>query len=74
MPTISVDEYAKTEYERMVASAKFQQNAHPEDIESDEFYKQQVREEADQESKDRDWDDWKDDNPRGSGNKLVNRG
>ena len=23
---------------------------------------------------DRDWDDWKDENPRGSGNKMGNRG
>jgi len=23
---------------------------------------------------DRDWDDWKDQNPRGSGNKMANRG
>lgn len=33
-----------------------------------------AQEEMEKVKKEREWDDWKDENPKGSGNKQVNRG
>jgi len=38
------------------------------------YYQRQRASEVNDENKARIWDDWKDDNPRGSGNKMVNLG
>jgi hypothetical protein len=73
MPTISLEEFAQWEYDRIQDMNKKSVLSELESCE-DQFYKAQRKEESQQEIKDRSWDDWKDDNPRGSGNKLVNRG
>lgn len=72
MPTITLDEFARMEYERALRSKT--ETAYQNRDSEDDFYVKQRMEELEQEEKDRNWDDWKDDNPRGSGNKLVNKG
>ena len=45
-----------------------------EDEDDEDFYRKQREEDAKEAEKARNWDDWKDDNPRGAGNKMMNMG
>lgn len=75
MPTVSLQEFANAEMERMRIASKTRDN--DEIIISgdvDDYYRNQLRNEHDKLLKDRSWDDWKDDNPRGTGNKMTNLG
>ena len=73
MPTISLDEFARVEYSRMLESNRGS-GAKVLSEPDDDFYARNRRIDDEDEVKQRQWDDWKDENPRGMGNKLVNRG
>lgn len=64
LPSMSVEEYL--DYE--LANGKMLKDEHKTDALSDD------EENSDQERETRDWDDWKDDNPKGSGNIKGNIG
>ena len=70
MPTVSLAEFAEQEMRRIKAAT-------PEpglSVDDVDFYKSQRESELREAQKERAWDDWKDDNPRGSGNKMGNIG
>jgi hypothetical protein len=70
-PTISLAEFAEIEIESMKRKTGNESISGK----GDEFsYINQRIEDEKQELKKRAWDDWKDENPRGSGNKLANVG
>lgn len=64
MPTMTLDEWAAIEQQNMMKS---------ETINDDDGISS-GKEEEEEELKARKWDDWKDDHPRGSGNKMANIG
>lgn len=73
MPTMSLEEYLKREMLFMQEpSTRIETPGIRE--EADDFYKAEEAAEDEADQKARLWDDWKDDNPRGSGNKLGNLG
>jgi hypothetical protein len=74
MPSMSLDDFAKLEMERMQASSTAVSTPQEPSENDDEYYKQSEMVEDREKLRAREWDDWKDDNPRGSGNKLVNLG
>jgi hypothetical protein len=72
MPTISLDEFAQLEMSRFLSNRSPLRTPAAEDLEN--IYRNDAAQEKAEEDRERKWDDWKDDNPRGSGNKLVNLG
>jgi len=72
MPRVSLEEFARMEYQRALERSTGKPSQHPES--DDDAYSRERIEELQEEKKNRLWDDWKDENPRGSGNKLVNKG
>lgn len=71
MPKMSLDEFARLEMEHMKANST--KNL-AKQIDADTIYRVQEIEEENKLLKARGWDDWKDDNPRGIGNKMTNLG
>ena len=76
-PTMTVEEYGEIAYKKAMERAEREKNA----PKPDRRYKQLV-EDGDEDNeelvdiaskKDRDWDDWKEDNPKGWGNKANKR-
>ena len=75
MPTMSLEEFAQLEIADLMANSAGKDSTNQQtDDECDDFYMEQRIHEAKANAKARAWDDWKDDNPRGSGNKMVNLG
>lgn len=72
MPTISLEEFAELEISRFSSNRTPLRTPASED--SENIYRYDAANEKADEDRNRIWDDWKDDNPRGSGNKLVNLG
>lgn len=72
MPSMSLHEFAQIEYEKALRLNVDDVNKNRDT--GDDHYARERLEEMQNEEKDRVWDDWKDENPRGSGNKLVNKG
>ncbi|KAF4751455.1 hypothetical protein FOZ62_007109 [Perkinsus olseni] len=73
MPTMTLDEWARLEQQNLISSSNNQQEQPREgDASSDSSSDDNSDEEA--ELKARKWDDWKDDHPRGAGNKMTNIG
>ena len=81
-PTMSLEELGDREYKEAIERGARQKQAEAEQIHQPKRYDDLVRDgmednhelvEASAEL-DRKWDDWKDQNPRGSGNKHANRG
>lgn len=68
MPTMTLDEFARLEMEAVASRSSAQKPI------VDFNYHQQETNEEQQQLKDRAWDDWKDNNTRGSGNKMTNIG
>lgn len=81
-PTMSLEELGEREYAAAMEREILQKEAEAHRNEEPRRYEDLVRDEmednidlVDASAKlDRDWDDWKDENPRGSGNKMGNRG
>ena len=81
-PTMSLEELGEREYQQAMEREERQRQAEAEQAKQPKRYEELVRdgmednvELVDASAKlDRDWDDWKDENPRGSGNKMANRG
>ncbi|KAL3795127.1 hypothetical protein HJC23_007355 [Cyclotella cryptica] len=82
LPTMSLDELAQIERDEAIARSVSQKEAEAEAKFMPRRYEQLVRDgmedDADLVEKsavlDRRWDDWKEENPRGSGNKMGERG
>jgi len=82
LPTVTLAEVAEAEMAEMHEreAAKFHHDRRSGADEADRWWsgdRQGAREDAEEEQKiykDRDWDDWKDDHPWGSGNKNTNMG
>ncbi|KAL7519360.1 hypothetical protein ACHAWX_004126 [Stephanocyclus meneghinianus] len=82
LPTMSLDELAQIERDEAIARSASQKEAEAKAKFMPRRYDQLVRDgmedDADLVEKsaalDRRWDDWKDENPRGSGNKMAERG
>lgn len=72
MPTMTLEEFAQLEMSRALSNRSPIRTPAVEDLEN--IYRNDAAEEEAEDDKKRAWDDWKDDNPRGSGNKLVNLG
>jgi hypothetical protein len=73
MPTMSLDELARIEIEQAMRRSDINTPSVA-IMDSSQLYRQQVEDEELEETKARAWDDWKDLNPRGSGNKMTNLG
>ena len=81
-PTMSLEELGEREYHAAMERDARQKEAEANKINEPRRYEELVRDGlednvdlVDASAKlDRDWDDWKDQNPRGSGNKMGNRG
>lgn len=74
LPTMSLAEAAEIEMEQMREKQE-RQAAQMRDQAGDRWLRDRVSAEEEEERKvhkDRDWDDWKDDHPWGSGNKMAN--
>lgn len=70
-PTLSLEEFAEQELLKLKAGN------HPvkaSDSDEDTYYQTQREAEIIEHRKAREWDNWKDDNPRGIGNKMINLG
>lgn len=82
MPTMSLAECAEIEMrqarERQQHGAEMEARQHAEDdarwYSGDRYGNREEYEEVAKTYKDRDWDDWKDEHPYGSGNKMANLG
>mmetsp|Transcript_43694 Transcript_43694/g.103135 ORF Transcript_43694/g.103135 Transcript_43694/m.103135 type:complete len:360 (-) Transcript_43694:147-1226(-) len=80
MPTISIAEAAEAEIQEMQEREQrekdfnFRQQyaEHTRWYGGDRYGSQEQYEDEQKDYKDRSWDDWKDENPRGSGNKMAN--
>lgn len=81
-PTMTLEEFGEREYRQAMEREEQQKKAEENNMHQPKRYDQLVRDgmednddlvEASAEL-DRRWDDWKDENPRGSGNKMANRG
>jgi hypothetical protein len=81
-PTMSLEELGEREYQQAIEREERQKQAEANRINEPKRYEELVRDGmedhpdlVDASAKlDREWDDWKNDNPRGSGNKMANRG
>ena len=81
-PTMSLEELGEKEYKEAIEREERQKQAEAERIHQPKRYDELVRDGMEDNEElveasaklDRDWDDWKDENPRGSGNKMANRG
>ncbi len=81
-PTMSLEELGEREYHAAIEREARQKEAEANKMDEPRRYEDLVRDGmednvdlVDASAKlDRDWDDWKDQNPRGSGNKMGNRG
>lgn len=81
-PTMSLEELGEREYKAAIEREARQKEAEANKMDEPRRYEDLVRDGmednpdlVDASAKlDRDWDDWKDENPRGSGNKMGNRG
>lgn len=81
-PTMSLEELGEREYQQAIEREARQKQAEAERVFQPKRYEELVRDGMDDNDElveasaklDRDWDDWKDQNPRGSGNKMANRG
>jgi hypothetical protein len=81
-PTMSLEELAERERADAIRRAEAQKVSEAEAIFKPRRYEQLVKDGMEDDEKlveasaklDRDWDDWKEENPRGSGNKMSERG
>lgn len=81
-PTMSLEELGAKEVEEAMARANRQEEAEKEKINQPRRYEYLVKDGLEDDDKlvdgsaklDREWDDWKDENPRGSGNKMGDVG
>lgn len=81
-PTMTLEELAEKERADAIERAKAQKAAEAEAQFKPRRYEQLVKDGMEDDEKlveasaklDRDWDDWKEENPRGSGNKMSERG
>ena len=81
-PTISLEELGEREYQQAMEREERQKTAEAERSTQPKRYEDLIRDGLEDDTNlvdasaklDRDWDDWKDENPRGSGNKHANRG
>jgi hypothetical protein len=81
-PTMSLEEFGEREYQAAIEREERQKKAETEQKNAPRRYEQLVKDGLEDDHDlvdasaklDRDWDDWKDANPRGSGNKMANRG
>ena len=81
-PTMSLEELGDREYQEAMEREARQKQAEAEQVHQPKKYEDLVRDGLEDNAElvdasaklDRDWDDWKDQNPRGSGNKMANRG
>ncbi len=81
-PTMSLEELGEREYNQGIEREEKHKQAEAEQIHQPKRYEDLVRDGMEDNAElveasaklDRDWDDWKDENPRGSGNKMGNRG
>ncbi|KAF4722923.1 hypothetical protein FOZ63_018700 [Perkinsus olseni] len=73
MPTMTLDQWARLEQQNLISSSNNEQKSESREGDaSDSSSDENSDEEA--ELKARKWDDWKDDHPRGAGNKMTNIG
>jgi immunoglobulin-binding protein 1 len=81
-PTMSLEELGEREYRAAIEREERQKIAEAEQQNAPRRYEQLVKDGLEDNPDlvdasaqlDREWDDWKDQNPRGSGNKMANRG
>uniref|UniRef100_A0A7S4AX10 TAP42-like protein n=1 Tax=Pseudo-nitzschia australis TaxID=44445 RepID=A0A7S4AX10_9STRA len=81
-PTMSLEELGEREYQEAIEREARQKQAEADRVHQPKKYEDLVRDGLEDNAElvdasaklDRDWDDWKDQNPRGSGNKMANRG
>ena len=81
-PTMTLEELGEIEYKQAMEREERQKQAESERSLQPRRYEDLVRDGMEDNADlvdasaklDRDWDDWKDENPRGSGNKMANRG
>lgn len=81
-PTMSLEELGEREYHAAMERGERQKQAEAERVHQPKRYEDLVRDEMEDNADlveasaklDREWDDWKEENPRGSGNKMANRG
>lgn len=81
-PTMSLAELGEREYREAVEREQRQKEAEAQRVFQPKRYEELVKDGMEDNEElveasaklDRDWDDWKDQNPRGSGNKMANRG
>ena len=82
LPTMSLDELADRERSEAIQRSEQQKLAEAEAIYKPKRYDQLVKDGMEDNEElveasaklDREWDDWKEENPRGSGNKMSERG
>merc|ERR1719162_183413 len=80
-PTMSLEELGDREYEEAIEREKRQKQAEADRIYQPKRYEELAKDGMEDNAElveasaklDRDWDEWKDQNPRGSGNKMGNR-
>jgi len=81
-PTMSLEELGEREYRQAIEREERQKQAEAERVYQPKRYEELAKDGMEDNAElveasaklDRDWDDWKDQNPRGSGNKMANRG
>jgi immunoglobulin-binding protein 1 len=81
-PTMTLEELGEREYHQAMEREERQKQAEAERVHQPKRYEELVRDGMEDNAElveasanlDREWDDWKDENPRGSGNKMANRG
>ena len=81
-PTMSLEELGEREYRAAIEREERQKEAETQRVFQPKRYDELVKDGMEDNAElveasaklDRAWDDWKDENPRGSGNKMANRG
>jgi immunoglobulin-binding protein 1 len=81
-PTMTLEELGDIEYNAAMEREERQKQAEAGKVNEPRRYEELIRDGLEDNTElvdasaqlDRDWDDWKDENPRGSGNKMANRG
>merc|ERR1712146_711639 len=81
-PTMTLEELGEREYRQAMEREDRHKQAEAERMNQPKRYEELVRDGMEDNAElveasaelDRKWDDWKDQNPRGSGNKMANRG
>lgn len=81
-PTMTLEEFGEREYKQAMEREERQKHAEANRKNEPRKYEELVRDGMEDDAElveastnlDREWDDWKDENPRGSGNKMANRG